>query len=186
MEDQRTATAINLLKQSKAQGKSYYEATQVLAQKGYSQVEIEQASYQFPYTDVTGAPTDGASAPRSTPPASPDNAANADDAMIQEAKEQVTKDFWYSFIPIIGAYYKTRRVGDYARYESLKTGQSQSTVLSIWIVAMVAGAFVSLVVAPKLTSLVTKNSAVLYASHYAGLAVAAGILWFVLKARKAG
>ena len=52
MEKSRLDAAVDLLKQSKAQGKTYQEATQILQQQGYSTAEIEQASYRFPYSDV--------------------------------------------------------------------------------------------------------------------------------------
>lgn len=50
--DPRVTAAVNLLKQCKQQGKTYYEATQVLQQQGYSSLEIGRASDQFSYADA--------------------------------------------------------------------------------------------------------------------------------------
>ena len=44
--------AIAALKAAKAQNLSYFDASQSLLKQGFTQEELEQASYQFPYTEI--------------------------------------------------------------------------------------------------------------------------------------
>ncbi len=60
MED-RQAQAVEPLKNAKAQGLNFYEATQGMRKQDFTQLEIEQVSYQFLYSDAAP-PTDNDSA----------------------------------------------------------------------------------------------------------------------------
>jgi hypothetical protein len=180
-DNSRLETAISLLRQCKADGKSYFEATQTLVQQGYSQLEIEQASYQFPYSNI-GAGGDKVPQDLSRQPVDGKNI--DDESKLLEAKDKLNRDYWYSFIPIVGSFFKTKRIGDYIEFGALKTGRSRLTATTIWVAAMIIGAFVTLVVAPRVVGLFSKNSTALYLSHYIGLILTIFLLMFIFRAKK--
>lgn len=51
MEDQRITATVDALKQSKAQGLSFYDARQALARSGFTDTEIADAADRFNYED---------------------------------------------------------------------------------------------------------------------------------------
>jgi hypothetical protein len=176
--ESRLDSAVNLLKQCRSQGKTYHDATQALAQQGYSQQEIEQASYRFPYN------LGDSQAEDSPPPKSNLTEDDVHEIELDESKQQLNRDYWYQFIPIVGAYYKTKRVNDYAKYESLKTGHGHTAVLVIWFIAMAVGTFVALVAAPWFVGLFTMSNTALYLSHYIGVIVAVLLLHITFRTIK--
>ena len=181
MENTRLEASVSSLKKCKAEGKTYYEATQILAQQGYSQAEIEQASYQFPYTTISPADSENNPAQNLLQLQPTDSKEVEHEIELQQTKQQLRQDYWYSFIPIVGAFYRTKRVGDYTKYESLRTGHSQAAVLTTWIGVMIVGAFVALVAAPRVVSIFTKNSTAMGWSHYAGFILAILLLSIIFR-----
>src|ERR1700683_4661441 len=129
VDDSRTTAAVDLLKECKKQGLSYSDATQALMEQGFTQSEIEQASYQFIYSDPLSTTIPNQSASQDEPL----NERADRDIAIQAAKEQRNKDSWLQFIPIVGGYYRFKTAKDISDYETLKTGYSQTTVALIWI-----------------------------------------------------
>ncbi len=171
-----------MLKQCKAEGKTYYESQQLLTQQGYSQAEIEQASYQFPYSGITSTEPSPAQNPVAPQPTNAQEIGK--DIELQTAKQKMNQDYWYGMIPIIGTFFRYKRIGDYANYESLKTGQHKSNVVLIWIMVMIVGFVLAVFVAPWLVGLVTDSSLLIYVSHYVGVLVAVLLLMYIFGRRK--
>jgi len=124
----RTAQAVVALKAAKSQGLSYYDATQNLAKQGFNQQEIEQASYQFPYSDASPADV-----------STPSQSTNADQAFaegvvhqeaLENTKHELHKDIALGLLGgrgIIGSYFETKAVSDYAEYKDLKQNKPEQT-----------------------------------------------------------
>lgn len=169
----RVDQAVALLKESKSKGLSFYDAKQVLVQNGFTDSEIGSAADNYDYE--SGNPTSLQSV-------------NVKDDIheieLQQAKVQLSRDYWYSFIPVVGAFYKAKRINDYTKYESLKTGRDPLLVLAIWLIVMAVAAIFALVVGPGLVGLLTKSNTALYLSHYLGVIVAVLLLYFIFRKRK--
>lgn len=125
----RIDAAVQALKQCKAQGLAYYDASQTLAKQGFSQGEIEQASTQFIYSDAT-APNVG-STPQETSLDQEFAEAATKDKVEDITRQALQKDMLLGFLggrSAAGRYYGAKVVRDYAALKDLeqtdKTGQS--------------------------------------------------------------
>jgi hypothetical protein len=182
MDNSRVAAAINLLRQCKAQGKSYYEATELLQRQGYSQTEIEQASDQFPYTSVAIPRADDSTPSNPTPGQLANYGIDSKEVELKAAKQKLWKDYWYQFIPFVGTFYKARKIGDFTTYESLKTGKKRTTVLLIWVGVML----IAMALALTSPSWLMNSTWGLYAWHYVGVLAAILLLSVIFRARNNG
>lgn len=175
MDNSRTEAAINMLKQCKVQRMTYYEATQVLMQQGFTEEEIDDASDQFVYSDATPPSNDNTQSPAAERPAS--IIEQGHDVELQAAKQQLNKDFWYGFIPFVGGFYRMKQTADYTKYESLKTGYNRVTVFGIWLGVIVVAFFVT-IFAPMFTF---GNATLEYLSRYVGIIAAFVLLFFIFR-----
>ena len=121
MVNQRIDDVVNALKQCKAQGLTYYDATQTLAKQGFNQEEIEQASYQFPYSDAAQPDSNGDASGANL------NQAFAEAVVHQEAvdntKQELHKDIAFGLLGgrgLFGQYFSSKAVSDYAALKDLE------------------------------------------------------------------
>ncbi len=126
----RIAEVVTLLKHCKQEGLSYYNATEWIEQKGYTIEEVQQASYQFVYTDPLSTEHEFAILRQPTGQLSEQIEREAD---IQVAKAKMNSDFWMGTIPIVGGFYRYKRIGDIVNYTSLRTGRSRLVTFGIWL-----------------------------------------------------
>jgi hypothetical protein len=123
----RLGQAVEALKAAKAQGLSYYDATQNLTKQGFTPEEVEQASYQFPYSDAEQ--TDSNAYSGSNPSMNQAFAeAVVHDEAVDNAKQELHKDAALGILGgkgLVGGYYGNKAVGDYAALKDLeKNGQT--------------------------------------------------------------
>jgi len=127
----RLQSAVDLLKQCKTEGLKYHDATQVLMKQGFSQEEIEHASYEFPYSDAES-PNPGDIVPRDASDQSFAKAVIREKA-IDSKKRNLYKDIVLGLFggrSIVGRYYGTKTISDYAALKDLEAntldGSSQN------------------------------------------------------------
>jgi hypothetical protein len=116
----RVDQAVALLKDSKAKGLSYYDATQSLAKQGFTPAEIEQASYRFTYSDA-----DPAKENEQLPPTANQAAAEeiVHEEAVESAKSDMRKDIGLSLLggrSLFGSYFRSKAISDYAAYKDLE------------------------------------------------------------------
>jgi hypothetical protein len=122
MDNLRISEAAQALKQCKSQGLSYYDASQSLVKQGYTQEEIEQASYQFQYSDADVNKD-------TTPISSVDQEASramAQDEMINKTRSNFYKDTTLRILGgrgMAGRYFGARAVSDFATLKDLEQNQ---------------------------------------------------------------
>ncbi|HET8708749.1 MAG TPA: hypothetical protein VFL85_00545 [Candidatus Saccharimonadales bacterium] len=134
--------AVSALKVAKSQGLTYYEASQALLKQGYTQSQIEQASYQFPYTDID-APDKNAQVQLSAAASQAFGEAIAKEKTLDHLREERDNAFLKS--ALFGRYvplYDLSAIRAWADYTAAKKGQSKFRVYSSWLVAMTACAFI--------------------------------------------
>lgn len=177
MDTSRIDAAVSALQQCKAQGKTYYEATQALAQQGFTAAEIEDASDRFTYSDITADSSDSQRSPTNLPPAA--IAANQQQTAVRAAKQQLNRDFWLSFIPIFGGFFRAKQVSDYTKYQALRTGRSRLGVIAIWLCVMV----IALAITLFTPSFGGHNALLAVGSHYSGVIVGFALLLLIFRPR---
>lgn len=134
--------AVSALKVAKSQGLTYYEASQALLKQGYTQSQIEQASYQFPYTEVD-APNENAQAQLSAAASQAFGEAIVKEKTLDHLHEERDNAFLRS--ALFGRYvplYNLSAIRAWANYTAAKNGQSKFRVYFSWLVAMGACVFI--------------------------------------------
>lgn len=116
--------AIESLKAAKAQGLTYYDATQSLLKQGFTQEEIEQASYQFPYSEA--APVNSSDASQNVSVNQAFAEAVVHEEAIDNAKQELHEDAARGLLggrSLFGSYYKNKAIGDYAALKNLENNK---------------------------------------------------------------
>ncbi|HSX06663.1 MAG TPA: hypothetical protein VLG92_03015 [Candidatus Saccharimonadia bacterium] len=122
--DNRQAQAVERLRNAKSQGLSYYDATQSLAKQGFTQEEIKQASYRFPYNEAAQ------TADSTSSSATADQVfaeAVVHEEAIDNARQELHKDVAKGLLggrSIFGGYYQNKAIGDYTALKDLEQGKS--------------------------------------------------------------
>ena len=140
--EQTKKDAVSALKTAKSQGLTYYEATQALLKQGYAQSEIEQASYQFPYTNIE-APDQNAQVQLSSTASQAFGEAIVKEKTLDHLREERDNAFLKS--ALFGKYvplYNLNATRAWANYTAAKNGQSKAKVYSSWLVAMATCVFI--------------------------------------------
>jgi hypothetical protein len=139
MNNEKLTCIVDLLKQAKSNGLTSYQATQSLLQQGYLADEIEQASYQFRYSDASTLSVRGQSYDNGLINVSVESHTSD----LEQAKHKVNRSFALSLIPFIGGFFRMRMLKDDVNYESIYTGYSKSTIFGLWVgVMIICAAFV--------------------------------------------
>jgi hypothetical protein len=122
----RLSQAVAVLKEAKDQGLSYYDATQSLTKQGFSQEEIEQASYQFPYSDAAQPDTNAFTSDPSVNQAFAEGVVHEE--AVDNAKQELHHDVALGLLggrSLVGSYNENKAIGDYVALKELeKNGQT--------------------------------------------------------------
>jgi hypothetical protein len=130
--------AVVALKKAKSKGLTYYEATRTLIDQGYTESQIEQASYQFEYTDID-TPDEKSKVPLSPAASIAFGEAVMKEKTLDSLREE--RDSAYLKSAFFGRYvplYNINATRAWANYSAAKYGQSKSKVYSSWVFAMAA------------------------------------------------
>lgn len=123
----KLGNAVAALKAAKAQNLSYYDASQSLLKQGFTQEELEQASYQFPYTEIPQPSSNNASSDPSLNQAFAEGVVHEE--AIDNAKQELHKDIGMGLLggSLVGSYFGNKAIGDYAALKDLeKNGPTDS------------------------------------------------------------
>jgi hypothetical protein len=195
MDNQRVTAATQQLKQCKSQGLNYYDAKQTLAKMGFSQEEVEQASYQFPYSDV--APSNIEASPSDAKLNQVFSEAVAQQETKDNTKQNLYKDAALGFLggrSLMGKYYGTKAISDYTTLKDLEQSQENKTESQIGnqqdktvfqrnravryytILTLLPVIFL----APYFIGLIRNVPSLLFGHHHIGLAFFSMYLWSLL------
>lgn len=135
--EQADSNAVIALKAAKSQSLTYYEATQTLLKQGFTQSEIRQASYQFPYTEIS-APDQNSQAQLTSTDSQELGEAIVKEKALDHLREE--RDNAYLKSALFGRYvplYNINATRAWANYAAAKNGKSKSKVYTAWFGTMV-------------------------------------------------